>query len=120
VHSRLFSLLLIPFTSQQNTSISTKLILNLLEYYKTTNKNQHIQTKQAAPRNTAKMGAVVSCIRSLCQTIGSVLMAIVNGIASVLQAIVGGIAAFFDIIISCLTCGRSGGRRRRGGTTSHV
>ncbi|TVY47214.1 hypothetical protein LOCC1_G002421 [Lachnellula occidentalis] len=64
------------------------------------------------------MGAVVSCIQSLCQTIGACLMAIVNGIASILQAIVGGIAAFFDIIISCVTCGRGGGRRRRG--TSHV
>ncbi|KAH6679439.1 hypothetical protein B0J14DRAFT_649828 [Halenospora varia] len=53
------------------------------------------------------MGAVVSCIRSLCQTIGACLMAIVNGIASILQAIVGGIAAFFSILISCLTCGRS-------------
>lgn len=58
-------------------------------------------------------------IKSLCQTIGACLMAIVNGIASVLQAIVGAIAAFFDIIISCLTCGRGGGRKRRGGA-SHV
>jgi hypothetical protein len=47
-------------------------------------------------------------------------MAIVNGIASVLQAIIGAIAAFFDIIISCLTCGRGGGRRRRRGGTSAV
>ncbi|KAG9236070.1 hypothetical protein BJ875DRAFT_245580 [Amylocarpus encephaloides] len=67
------------------------------------------------------MGAVVSCIRSLCQTIGSVLMAIINGIASVLQAIISGIASFFMIIISCLTCGKAG-RRRGGGThtTSRV
>lgn len=60
-------------------------------------------------------------VKSIFQTIGSVLMAIVNGIGSVLQAIIGGIVGLFDIIISCLTCGRSG-RRRHGGTrtTSRV
>ncbi|RDL36520.1 uncharacterized protein BP5553_05872 [Venustampulla echinocandica] len=41
------------------------------------------------------MGAVVSCIRGLCQAIGSCLMAIVNGVASILQGIIGAIAAFF-------------------------
>ena len=41
-------------------------------------------------------------------------MAIVNGIGSVLQAIIAGIVSLFDIIISCLTCGRGGGRRRAG------
>jgi hypothetical protein len=40
-------------------------------------------------------------------------MAIVNGIATVLQTIIGAIAGLFDIIISCLTCGRGGSRRRR-------
>jgi len=86
---------------------------------KRTNKTLPHTYNQVAPRNNFKMGAVVSCIESLFQTIGACLMAIVNGIASVLQAIIGAIAAFFDIIISCLTCGRSGGRRRRM-TTSHV
>ncbi|KAI1611390.1 hypothetical protein EDD36DRAFT_287348 [Exophiala viscosa] len=68
------------------------------------------------------MGAVVSCFESICRTIGSVLMAIVNGIGAILTAIVNGIVALFDIIISCLTCGRGGGRRRDGGrhTTSTV
>jgi len=85
------------------------------------------------------MGAVVSCvslysrrpeqlsaanehqqIESIFRTIGACLMAIVNGIASVLQAIIGAIAGLFDIIISCLTCGRGGGRRRHRGTTSRV
>jgi len=61
-------------------------------------------------------------IKSLFQTIGACLMAIVNGIAGVLTAIVGAIASFFNIIISCLTCGKAG-RRRGGGhstRTSHV
>ncbi|KAF6219539.1 hypothetical protein HO133_004008 [Letharia lupina] len=55
-----------------------------------------------------------SQIESLFQTLGSCLMAIVNGIGSVLQAIIAGIVSCFDIIISCLTCGRGGGRRRGG------
>jgi len=38
-------------------------------------------------------------------------MAVVNGIGSILQAIIAGIVSLFDIIISCLTCGRGGGRR---------
>ena len=53
-------------------------------------------------------------IKSVFQTIGACLMAIVNGIGSVLQAIIAGIVSLFDIIISCLTCGRGGGRRRGG------
>ncbi|PMD54701.1 uncharacterized protein K444DRAFT_539300 [Hyaloscypha bicolor E] len=65
------------------------------------------------------MGAVVSCIESIFRTIGNCLMAIVNGIASVLQAIIGAIASLFDIIISCLTCGRGGGRWRNRGMHSH-
>jgi hypothetical protein len=50
-------------------------------------------------------------------------MAIVNGIGGVLTAIINSIVALFDIIISCLTCGRSGGRRLRSRhtvTTSRV
>jgi hypothetical protein len=53
------------------------------------------------------------------QAIGACLMAIVNGIAAILQGIISAIAAFFDILISCLTCGRAGGRRHRA-TTSTV
>jgi hypothetical protein len=59
------------------------------------------------------MGAIVSCIRGICETIGSVLMAIVNGIGAIIMAIINGIVSFFDIIISCLTCRRGGGRRHR-------
>jgi len=51
------------------------------------------------------------------QAIGAALMAIVNGIGAILKAIINGIVAVFDIIISCLTCGRGGGRRK---TTSAV
>jgi hypothetical protein len=47
-------------------------------------------------------------------------MAIVNGIAAILQGVISAIAAFFDILISCLTCGYAGGRRRRGLTRSTV
>lgn len=52
-------------------------------------------------------------IRGVLQSIGACLMAIVNGIGSILQAIIAGIVSVFDIIISCLTCGRGGGRRSR-------
>ena len=52
-------------------------------------------------------------IRAVFQSIGACLMAIVNGIGSILQAIIAGIVSVFDIIISCLTCGRGGGRRSR-------
>ncbi|KAI0475916.1 hypothetical protein GGR56DRAFT_640201 [Xylariaceae sp. FL0804] len=62
------------------------------------------------------MGAVLSCIQSILHTIGSVLMAIVNGIGSILMAIINGIVAFFDILITFLTCGYCG-KRRRGGRT---
>ncbi|CAG8972090.1 hypothetical protein HYALB_00004956 [Hymenoscyphus albidus] len=41
------------------------------------------------------MGAVVSCIRSLCQTIGACIMTVINGIAGVIQAIISAIASFF-------------------------
>jgi hypothetical protein len=44
------------------------------------------------------------------RTIGDCLMAIVNGIGNILTSIINGIVALFDIVISCLTCGR----RRRG------
>jgi hypothetical protein len=40
-------------------------------------------------------------------------MAIVNGIGAMLTAIINGIVSIFDIIISCVTCGRGGGRRHR-------
>ncbi|PTB45332.1 hypothetical protein M441DRAFT_95132, partial [Trichoderma asperellum CBS 433.97] len=58
------------------------------------------------------MGAVVSCFEAIFRTIGSVIMAIISGIGNMLTAIINGIVAFFGIIISCLTCGRSGGNRR--------
>ena len=52
-------------------------------------------------------------IKSCFQTIGSVLMAIVNGIGSILTAIIHGIVSFLDILISFLTCGYCGGKRKR-------
>ncbi|KAI1079569.1 hypothetical protein F5B20DRAFT_155989 [Whalleya microplaca] len=64
------------------------------------------------------MGAVVSCIQSIFRTIGSVLMAIINGVGNILHAIISGIVAFFDIIVSFLTCGYCGSRRRGGGVRS--
>ncbi|MCJ1256062.1 hypothetical protein MMC24_003882 [Lignoscripta atroalba] len=65
------------------------------------------------------MGAVVSCIKSVFRTIGNCLTAVVTGIGNILHAIIGGIVSLFNIIISCLTCGRGGGRRRgRGGTSA--
>ncbi|KAJ4297610.1 hypothetical protein N0V90_005503 [Kalmusia sp. IMI 367209] len=65
------------------------------------------------------MGAVVSCIKSIFRTIGNVLMAIVHAIGAACTAIINGIVALFDIIISCLTCGRGGSRRRGMKTRTH-
>ncbi|CAZ86649.1 unnamed protein product [Tuber melanosporum] len=59
------------------------------------------------------MGGVASCIRSVFRAIGNTCMAIVNGIAGILKAIINGVASVFDILISCLTCRRSGGFGRR-------
>ncbi|KAL7916159.1 hypothetical protein GGI35DRAFT_431957 [Trichoderma velutinum] len=58
------------------------------------------------------MGAVVSCFEAIFRTIGRVIMAIVSGIGNMLTAIINGIVSLFGIIISCLTCGHSGGSRR--------
>ncbi|KFZ23141.1 hypothetical protein V502_02380, partial [Pseudogymnoascus sp. VKM F-4520 (FW-2644)] len=66
------------------------------------------------------MGAVVSCIAGMLRAVGACLMAIVNGIGAILQGIIGAIVSFFDILISCLTCGRGGGRRRGRHTTTRV
>ena len=59
------------------------------------------------------MGAVVSCMKAILQTIGNAIMAVIRAIGAAIMAIVNGIVAFFDIIISCLTCKRMGGRRSR-------
>ena len=45
-------------------------------------------------------------------------MAVVNGIGAILQAIIGGCVSLIDIIVSCLTCGRGGGRRRGAGRSA--
>ncbi|KAI4116129.1 MAG: hypothetical protein LQ345_003408, partial [Seirophora villosa] len=57
-------------------------------------------------------------IKAVFQSIGACIMAVVNGIGNILKAIINGIMSVFNIIISCLTCGRGGGRSRR--TTAHV
>jgi len=66
------------------------------------------------------MGAVVSCFEAIFRTIGNVLMTIVNAIGAVITAIVNGIVALFDIVISCLTCGKAGRRRNRLKTGHHT
>ncbi|ETI27933.1 hypothetical protein G647_00382 [Cladophialophora carrionii CBS 160.54] len=47
-------------------------------------------------------------------------MAIVNGIGSILTAIINGIVSLFDIIISCLTCGRRTRTHRSTRTRTHT
>ncbi|KAF2639363.1 hypothetical protein P280DRAFT_403165 [Massarina eburnea CBS 473.64] len=68
------------------------------------------------------MGAVVSCITAVFRTIGNAIMAVISAIGAALTAVINGIVALFGIIISCLTCGRGGGRRRTARThhTSRV
>ncbi|KAM3427035.1 hypothetical protein MY4824_009690 [Beauveria thailandica] len=39
-------------------------------------------------------------------------MAIVHGVISICKAILDAILAYFAIILSCITCGKCGGRRR--------
>merc|ERR1712225_70296 len=56
-------------------------ILEALNHHKFIH-NHH----KAAQRNIFEMGAVVSCIKSLFQTIGACIMAVVNGIAGMLKA----------------------------------
>ena len=46
-------------------------------------------------------------------------MSIVHAIGAICTAIINGIVALFDIIISCLTCGRGGSRRRGMKTRTH-
>ncbi|OIW30997.1 hypothetical protein CONLIGDRAFT_562909, partial [Coniochaeta ligniaria NRRL 30616] len=58
------------------------------------------------------MGAVVSCIQNLFRTIGNCIMAVVSGIGGILTAIINGIVSFIGILVSFLTCGYCGGRRR--------
>ncbi len=74
----------------------------------------HLPPPRPLPTNNTKQ------LESILHTIGACLMAIVNGIGAVLQAIIAAIVSLFDIIISCLTCGRGGGRRRGGRGRSAV
>jgi hypothetical protein len=39
-------------------------------------------------------------------------MSIIHGITAVIMAIVNGVVAVFSMIVSCLTCGKAGGRRK--------
>ena len=55
----------------------------------------------------------MSQIKQLFRAIGQCIMTIVNAIGAILHAIVNGIVSLFDIIISCLTCGKAGKRRTR-------
>jgi hypothetical protein len=64
--------------------------------------------------------AYSSQIKSVFRTIGNCIMAIVNAIAAGLKAIINAIVSLFGIIISCLTCGRGGGGRKRTTHTSRV
>jgi hypothetical protein len=56
-------------------------------------------------------------IEAIFAAIGGCLMAIVNGIGALLEAIIAAIVTVCDVIISCLTCGYAGRRRRRARAT---
>jgi threonine dehydrogenase-like Zn-dependent dehydrogenase len=45
-------------------------------------------------------------------------MAIVNAIGSICHAIISGVVTVIDVLISCLTCGYCGKRKRRGGRSA--
>lgn len=59
-------------------------------------------------------------IRSALQTIGGCIMAVISGIGGILQAIISGIVSFCGIVVSFLTCGYCGKRRRTTTTRSRV
>merc|ERR1712000_606364 len=105
-------------TNKQTTKLISTSRQRILKLSTTT--TSYTQSSQSRTAQHLRNGAVVSCIKSLFQTIGACIMAVVNGIAGMLKAIINAIASFFGIIVSCLTCGRGGGRRRGGHTTSHV
>jgi hypothetical protein len=58
-------------------------------------------------------------MQAILRTIGNAIMAVIHAIGAAITAIVNAIVAFFDIIISCLTCRRFGGRRSRMKTRTH-
>lgn len=62
---------------------------------------------------------VLNQIGDVFRSIGACLMGIVNTIGRVCKAIIDGVVTVIDVIISCLTCGYCGRRRRmtRGTTT---
>ncbi|KAK7426808.1 hypothetical protein QQZ08_006709 [Neonectria magnoliae] len=62
------------------------------------------------------MGGVMSCIVDAFRAVGRAIMAVISGIGGILQAIISGIVSFCGIIVSFLTCGYCGGKRRGGGT----
>lgn len=76
------------------------------------------------------MGAVISCVRlplyitilhgltnnlqieGVLHSIGHCLMTIVHAIGSILRAIVDGVVVLCDAVISCVTCGYCGKKKR--------
>ncbi|KAL2841443.1 hypothetical protein BJY01DRAFT_9485 [Aspergillus pseudoustus] len=64
------------------------------------------------------MGAVFSCIRDLFRSIGACIMGVVNAIASGIKVVINGIVSILGVLVSCLTCGYVG-RRRRASTRTH-
>ncbi|OJJ04776.1 hypothetical protein ASPVEDRAFT_86158 [Aspergillus versicolor CBS 583.65] len=64
------------------------------------------------------MGAVFSCIADLFRSIGACIMGVVNAIATGIKVVINGIVSVLGVLVSCLTCGYCG-RRRRGTRGMH-
>ncbi|KAL2871380.1 uncharacterized protein BJX67DRAFT_377158 [Aspergillus lucknowensis] len=58
------------------------------------------------------MGAVFSCIRDLFRSVGACIMGVVNAVAAGIKAVINGIVSILGVLVSCLTCGYVGRRRR--------
>ncbi|KAL4803272.1 hypothetical protein BDV18DRAFT_163323 [Aspergillus unguis] len=58
------------------------------------------------------MGAVFSCIKDLFRSIGACIMGVISAIATGLKAVINGIVSVLGVLVSCLTCGYVGRRRR--------
>ncbi|KAL3477247.1 hypothetical protein BJX99DRAFT_257723 [Aspergillus californicus] len=67
------------------------------------------------------MGAVFSCIKDLFRSVGACIMGVVNAIATGIKAIINGIVSVLGVLVSCVTCGYVGRRRRstRGMRSTH-
>ena len=65
-----------------------------------------------------KLTNIPNQIADAFRAVGRAIMAVISGIGGIITAIVNGIVSFCGVIISFLTCGYCGPRRKGGGMRS--